>query len=277
MKFVLTGATGFVGAHLHKYLQAQGHLVATIGRGFSQSEMIKTLQETKPDVVIHLASCFIAEHKSSDVDNLIQSNILFGSQLLEAMKITDCRTLINTGSTWQQYKGIRNNPACLYAATKNAFEEILKYYVSAENFNHITLKLVDSYGPEDKRGKLVSKLIESLVTGQCFELSPGEQKIDLVHINDIVKAYEVASSTLVQTSHKSLNTTFTLSTGQAISIRDIVRIIENISNQKLNVTFGAREYRKREMMDSEVLDPILPNWSALITLQAGLKGLIYGH
>lgn len=277
MKFVLTGSSGFIGSHLQRFLESRGHRVFTISRGADLKSMANTLKTSTPDIVIHLASCFIAEHKSTDIENLINSNILFGTQLLEAMRTCECKNLVNTGTIWQQYNGNKNNPVCLYSATKNAFEEILKYYIHAENFRVINLKICDSYGANDKRGKLISKLIESLKTGQEFNLSPGDQRLNLVHINDITRAFEIAALLTTQCVSQDTSTnTYTAAADVSYSIREIASLIEVISGEKLNVNFGSKPYRKREIMVPDIMDPILPNWHAEVSLEKGLKELIHG-
>ncbi|WP_443864320.1 NAD-dependent epimerase/dehydratase family protein, partial [Fusobacterium ulcerans] len=120
--------------------------------------MIKFLKENKFEIVFHLASLFIAEHESKDVDNLLNSNIVFGTHLLEGMKESENKLLINTGTSWQHYNSEEYNPVDLYAATKEAFEKILKYYVEAEEVRCITLKLFDTYGENDTRPKLINLL-----------------------------------------------------------------------------------------------------------------------
>jgi hypothetical protein len=49
--------------------------------------------------------------------DLIQSNVLFGTQLLEAMGVNNTRNIVNTGTFWQHYNNEDYNPVCLYAAT----------------------------------------------------------------------------------------------------------------------------------------------------------------
>jgi len=70
MKALLTGATGFVGQNLLKDFRQQGWDLETIGRQDSPAEMDSKMSQFKPDVVIHLATLFIAEHKPADIPNL---------------------------------------------------------------------------------------------------------------------------------------------------------------------------------------------------------------
>jgi nucleoside-diphosphate-sugar epimerase len=151
IKVLITGATGFVGSHITKRLAALDYEVHAIIRKSSNIEvlqdiedkiriytydgtinsMMEILETSKPDIVIHLAAFFIAEHSSNDIDSLFFSNILFGVHLLEAMNKAKVSFMINTGTHWQHYNDEEFNPVDLYAATKKAFEDIGKYYTQS--------------------------------------------------------------------------------------------------------------------------------------------------
>ena len=174
-KAFVTGATGFIGKRLASKLITEGWEVHILVRESSKilkeanisqmhihvhdgsiGNLIDIIGTVKPSIVFHLASSFIAQHESKDVNELILSNILFPSQLLEAMNIAGVKGLINTGTSWQNYQSKAYDPVCLYAATKEAFEALIKYYENAHQFKVITLKLFDTYGPGDNRKKIFS-------------------------------------------------------------------------------------------------------------------------
>src|SRR3990167_10889719 len=123
MKILLTGATGFIGKHLIEKLQDDGRGLCVLVRestnlNFLKKEKIKYyilknnnvddlisfMQKEKFDGVVHLASLFLAQHKPEDVGKLINSNIHFGSILLEASVQSNVGWFINTGTFWQHYK-----------------------------------------------------------------------------------------------------------------------------------------------------------------------------
>lgn len=277
MKAIITGATGYIGQNLSRHLTGNGWQVATIGRCLTIDEMIGVLRKENPAVVFHLASLFIAEHKSADTEGLINSNILFGTMLAEAMSVTGRRLLVNAGTSWQHFGPSDREPVALYSATKNAFEEILRYYVSAENFRVVTLKIFDSYGPNDPRPKLVPKLLACFESGVVPELSPGEQKLDLVHIDDIVRAFAIGAQRLLESRDGvGILEDFALASGRHLSLRELVATIEKIKGRSLNVKWGARPYRRREVMVPWSNGRVLPGWESQISLEQGLAELING-
>jgi nucleoside-diphosphate-sugar epimerase len=271
MRALLTGSTGFVGQNLQRYLRQQGWDIETIERQDSPSDMDSKMGQFKPDVVIHLATLFIAEHKPTDIGNLIQSNIKFGTEVVDAMIRNNIANLINTGTLWQYYEGDRLSPSSLYSATKSAFESILRFYVSANSLRVINLMLSDTYGPKDPRGKLLSKLISMAGTAESLQLSPGEQKIEWTYIDDIVAGFEVAAQRLIANKESQKFVHYTVTSGELVSLKDTVKICESVLGKKINVDFGAKPYRKREIMSPSKLDPVLPGWTAKVSLKQGIE------
>jgi nucleoside-diphosphate-sugar epimerase len=289
-RVILTGVTGFIGNHLAKTLIHNGIQVFAIVRAGSDieripegsmvyehdgstSSMITIVSDIKPDVVIHLASCFIARHTLNDIEELVDSNLKFGLQLLEAMSSVGCHNLINTGTGWQHYENRENDPVCLYAATKNAFESLIEYYVRVKSFSVITLKLQDTYGPDDTRGKLINLLLSAASNGSELDLSPGEQKIDLVYVDDVVNAYiktiELFKEILPGSHHR-----YMVTSGAPMSIKEMVIVIEEATGRKVHANWGARDYRDREVFAPSNIHSCVQDWAPAVSLQQGIR-LIY--
>lgn len=289
-KIVLTGVTGFVGSNLAKYflennfevwaiVRAQSD-VSILGHKSSQinifrynnnlNELIIFFKEIQPSCVFHLASYFIAEHNSSQIDSLIISNITFGLHILEAMKESGVQRLVNTGTSWQHYNNETYNPVCLYAAAKQAFEALIEFYVKAENFKVITLKLFDTYGETDIRPKLINLLNKFANENTELHMSPGEQILNLVHISDVCKAFEVAYN-LVMKQKQASHHSYAIANSKSYQLKEIISNFETITNKKINVVWGGKPYRKREVMKLWDKGKALPNWEAKISIEEGLK------
>jgi len=277
---LVTGASGFIGGHLVRRLVQQGWTVHVISRPNAQmpnapefaqvvrhaydgsiASAIICMEQARPDVVFHLASLFLAQHDSKDVDALIQSNLLFGTQLLDAMRVNQIRCMVNTGTSWQHFNNQDYNPVCLYAATKQAFEALLTYYVEACDFKVITLKLFDTYGPDDYRAKLIKLLHEAAFSGEPLNMSAGEQRIDLVHVDDVVDAYMIAARQLMQNDALPY-ACYGLSNENLVSLRELVTIMQKALGRKITVNWGARPYRPREVMQPWRAFQRLPGWTA---------------
>lgn len=289
-KVLMTGASGFIGGALASHLQSTGHEVHILTRQGSNSArfphgtlvhhldgsietLCAVLESCRPNVVVHLASLFLAEHEPAQVSDLIESNVLFGNQLLEAMRQTGVRRLLNTGTCWQHYGTKDVRPINLYAATKQAFDVLVNYYHDAYDISQVTLKLFDTYGQNDKRRKLVNVLLDASVTGEGLDMSPGEQILDLSYIDDIVSAY-VKSINMLISSDSTLSERYLVS-GSRHSLKEVVAIVENVTGRKINATFGGRPYRQRELMEPSLdAEPLLPDWYPRYDFASGLRHML---
>lgn len=284
---LVTGATGFVGRNLVSRLVREGwqvHIVTRKGSHlpaipeFSKvinhthdgttEGMIRLVGEAKPNVVFHLASLFLAQHESKDIEPLVLSNVLFGSQLLEAMRVNDVRQIVNTGTSWQHYNNEDYNPVCLYAATKQAFDDILIYYTEATPIKAITLQLFDTYGPNDPRPKLFHLLAKAAKSGETLAMSPGEQLIDIVYIDDVIDAY-LSATNLLSTLPRG-HEVFAISSGSPIPLRSLVAVYERVVGVNLLIDWGRRAYRPREVMRPWSRGLQLKDWQPKIRLEEGV-------
>jgi nucleoside-diphosphate-sugar epimerase len=287
---LITGGTGFIGSRLAARMLEDGYAVHLIVRPDSNLQQVSGLTDrvrchvhdgttrglidivgnVQPQSVFHLASLFIAEHLPDDVERLVASNVLFGSQLLEAMRFADVRRLVNTGTSWQHYHSNCERPSCLYAATKRAFQDIVEFYSDAYGLRAITLKLFDTYGPGDIRRKLFRLLRDAARTGEPLSMSAGEQEIDLVYADDVVEAFRIAEARLVDETAAS-QAIFGVSSGKPLPLREVVKLYGKVLGQELKINWGARPYRGREVMVNWDGVPGLPGWTPKVDLIDGLR------
>ena len=218
-----------------------------------------------------MASLFLAQHSGDQITPLVESNILLGTQLLEAMSSHGSSRFVNTGTSWQYFESDVYSPVNLYAATKQAFEDILVYYSAVKGIRAITLNLFDSYGPGDERKKLLHLLLSSLKSGAPLEMSPGEQMLDMIHVDDICSAF-LHAATLLDDDFYPGHQSFGVSSGHPRKLRDLVKTLEDVVGRKLPIQWGARPYRNREVMRLWE-GPQLPGWQPQIPLDAGFRSL----
>lgn len=289
-KTLITGATGFIGVNLIRRLLLEGwrvHIIirpdtsmAILGNICEQVtvfthdgstlNMLNIMAEVKPDVVFHLASLFLVTHQTKDIEPLITSNLLLGTQLLDAMIQNDVEYIVNTGTSWQHFNNDNYTPVNLYAATKNAFEMVLRFYTSSTTIKAITLKLFDTYGANDPRAKLFSLLQKTSKNSQPLAMSPGEQLIDIVYIDDVVDAFVTAADRLLKREANSFEE-FSVTSGRPIKLKDLVEIYSQITGEILPIIWGGRPYRDREVMVPWNTGQPLPGWRAKVTFENGVK------
>jgi len=287
---LVTGATGYVGSNLTKRLVFEGwdvHIVVQPNSGLTALEsiskqitihqhngttadMIRLVGKANPEIVFHLASKFLVQHRPEDIAALISSNLLFSTQLVEALAVNKVTYLVNTSTSWQHYESAEYDPVNLYAATKQAFEDILVYYTNACDIKVTTLTLFDTYGPNDFRQKLFSILRCAYLSNQMLNMSPGHQLIDIVHIEDVVRAFLIVSDRFIKGLGGN-NERFSVTSGSSVTLKDLVESFIAISGVSLAINWGGRPYRFREVMIPLTKSDPVPGWSPQIALEDGLR------
>ncbi len=290
MNILITGVNGFIGKHITKEISNRPCKIFALIRGGSDksfiekeripfftfenniNDLIKFIQDNKIDGVIHLASLFIKDHKSEDIQNLISSNILLGSCLLEAAIQSKVKWFINTGTCWQNFESNDYCPANLYAATKQAFEDIAKYYTETSNLIFVTVKLNDTFGPDDTRDKIMNLLSRIAKTKEILRMSPGKQIMEITYIDNIVDFY-LRMITLLQSQDAFAfsGRSFSPQGKERLTLKELVNIFEEEIGQKLNIEWGGYPYRKREVMTPWVNSERLPGWEEKISIREGIR------
>ena len=291
MRILLTGGTGFVGRRVIAALLARGDDVAALVRPESRptvegvrpvvhdgttQHMVRIIAAERPAVVVHLASTFLVNHVPDDVDALIDSNVRLGLQLLEAMRMAGVRRMVWAGTFWQHCESDAYRPVNLYAATKQAFEDIAAYYIDAEAFAISHLRLFDVYGPGDERPKLMQYLVKCARSDAPLDMTPGEQLLDLVHVDDVAAAF-VRAIDRQWAGEAAGGEVFAVSSGRRLTLRELVALLSQINGRPLPVRFGGRPYRPREIMQPWQGAPPVPGWLPHVALEDGLRGMLDAH
>jgi nucleoside-diphosphate-sugar epimerase len=102
-------------------------------------------------------------------------------------------------------------------------------------------------------------------------LSPGQQLLDLVYIEDVVRAFRLAAEFL--NANGSVKESYAVSSGSRRSLRQTVEIYEKVSGASVPVVWGGRDYRAREVM-VPWQGHALPGWSAKFSLEQGLRQVL---
>ncbi|WP_157351590.1 NAD-dependent epimerase/dehydratase family protein [Aliarcobacter butzleri] len=288
MKILVTGATGFVGKHLIQKLRDFDvrFVVRNINTEYSKDRQIvyndekldvfqKDVKSYNPKIVIHLASYLTSSDDISSIKNIVDSNILFTSILLESLKSTDLELFINTGTFAEYYYNDgKENPAYFYSASKIAIKPIIKYFKNIQGFKTINIIPYTIYGGKSKSKKVIDYILDSLDSKLYLEMTNGEQILDFIHIDDVTDFYVhcVNNINLLKDEED-----YHLGTGKGTSIKGLSNIIEDLTNKKANINWGSKEYRILDIM--RAIAPIYKlekelNWKPKVSIEDGIKKIL---
>lgn len=273
-RVLVTGASGFIGSHTVAELVRRGAHVAATTRALPieiaqvsikvDSGMETGIADFKPQCVIHLATKFMPSHTEKDISSLIESNIEFGTRVLQVS--TELGAIFLTASShWQHFQGEIYSPISLYAATKQAFITVAEYYkVAGLDFRELTL--FDSYGINDSRQKLVSILLQAAQSAEPIEMGEGNQLIDLLYVSDTVSALLMLAD-----MQKNIDTTYVARSNFPMTVRELVSKVESVTGHEIKAQWGIREPRPREMIQDWQFGTQLPGWKPEVSLEQGIS------
>ncbi|HBS86792.1 MAG: hypothetical protein A2W91_12240 [Bacteroidetes bacterium GWF2_38_335] len=267
MNIILTGATGFVGTHLIPSLNSNKLLLIVRNTENAQiqfnsfknisilntedADFVKVVENFCPQMVIHLASSSLSVENENSLIELINSNILFGTKLLHALSKTKTEYFINIGSGLEFFINSNSRESSnLYASTKTAFLPILNYYSDIIGFKTLNLIFYTVYGEKTKNKKALDYIFESISSNEYISMTYGLQKLDLIHIDDIVYLFEL----ILKNTNKIENGFHEYHVGSGVSknLREIAAVVEKVSGKTTKINWGGREYRKKEKMETRV-------------------------
>lgn len=296
MKILITGATGYVGRRVVKQLiaQVEGVEIMTLNRNVAKANelmpysecqhvdvvaMDEAVNNFQPEICLHLATLSTSRNDKNIINPIIDANITFGVNLLNAIKnANSLRLFVNTGSFAEYREGIEKgfHDAYLYTATKSAFRHFVEYYASLSEYKYLTAVPFTVYGGDDTAKKLMDYMMESIDAIEPVKMSPGAQVLDFVHVDDVVQFF-VNVVLCENIDALPQGETFFLGTGIGTKVRDLAQQIEEQISKKLNIEWGGLNYRPLDVMHA--IAPIEKNnktitWDATISLRQGIEQLI---
>lgn len=231
------------------------------------------LENSKPDVVYHMATKYLREHTPDDIEPMVRSNILFGVRLLDAMCEGDVTNLIYAGTYAQHYGEDKSSVLNLNAATKEAFRTIVNYYVDAKGLKASQLTLFDVYGPGDWRFRLVDAILQSQQTGSPLPLPTEDLPLDLIYVDDAVAAFVQAGQQLCKSPDDLSSKEFCVSSGHRRLLSEIIEAFEAVDGRKVIRDWGKfpiPERAPRSLWSGEQV----PGWQPEVSLEEGIRRLI---
>ncbi len=289
MRVLITGITGYIGSNLARALLPDHEVYGLVREPLnttyigdirdklqllvfdgSYESMVGALKTGRPDLVYHLAAYYTGARGPEHTPKLVASNVALGAYLLDAMTECGCGALVYASTVMAHYRDEAYCPLNLYAATKQAFSDLLLYYTDAKLLRAVTLILSDTYGPGDKRPKLLNLVKQTARDGKHLSLSDGGQDYDVVYIDDVVRAFRYAGEQLLE-KPEWRNETFQVAASAPPALRQAVEEMLRLGGVPLDAGWGERPRAERELRRAIRRYPSLPGWMPQVSLQDGLR------
>lgn len=287
-KILLTGASGFLGSYVLENLVNNSYPVTVLKRSSSDLARIKhlvpfakfydidkvkidnTFDNENIDIIIHTACCYGRQNESDQ--NIFDTNVLFGKELLETAIRNKVKLFINTGTFLAR-------DINTYSLTKNKFSEWLK--TKSNEIKIINIKPDYIFGPKDDETKFLPWLLAQFENNvKRIPLTDGSQYRDFIYIDDVVSAYMILISKF---SCLPNYTDIELGTGTSVSLRSFIQLVHKIYNSKFSTTsilgFGdleSRPFEQKEIyVDIHVLKKL--GWKKKNSLKESLEKIIHNR
>ena len=294
-RILVTGAGGFVGAAVVKAAADAGHEVVALVRNDSSrltaiagrislqrldladtKAVAALLSSTKPDIVIHSAWEGVGGAlRSGDIQ---LDNIRTTVALADAAIAAGARKFVGIGSQAEYGRYDRKivetdlpQPTMLYGAAKLAANHLSAQRCREAGVSFAWLRLFSVYGPGDNPNWLIPSTAASLARGKAPLCTPGTQKWDYLHIDDVARGILAAATGEAATG------VFNLSSGDPVTVWQIVEMIRDLAAPGLQLTFGGIPFGPDQIMHLEGDNGRLraaTGWSVQVPLAEGLKQVV---
>lgn len=211
-KYLVTGATGFVGGYMAELLLKEGHSVKALVRDITKA---KSLSDKGVILVQgNLKDKKALEKAVSGVDGIFHIGAVFREAKLPdseyfAVNVEGTRTLFEEAikanvpriiycSTNGVHGDIKNPPAdesapfspCdIYQESKVESEKVVMEFFNSGEISGVILRPAMIYGPKDTR---LGKIFKMIAKGKFFYVGKGDALCHFIDVRDLVNAFLLA-------------------------------------------------------------------------------------
>ena len=280
LKILITGPEGTIADNLINKLSSEYEIYTISSKKIKKNSKIfknfiykndylklkKFIMINNPQIIIHLATKW---KKIDDESNkeLIDSNIIFSSYLLDIASSLRLKIFINTSSYTQINSEGIFKPFNFYSASKESFTKIIYYYFLTKKMNIINLRIMNVYGTfSDKR--IINYIFNHIKNNKkIIYLNDVNAYVDLIHIDDVTSAIISLLNKRNYNQYKRFS--YDLSSKKQITIMQLIRSIERITKYKFDKIISKKVFD--EYLHVPFREKRLINWNNRISLNKGLK------
>jgi nucleoside-diphosphate-sugar epimerase len=291
MRYLVTGAAGFIGSQLLRTLLGRGHeahgwdaftdyydpaLKEENARGLPVERVDLAeddLELTGFDGVFHLAGQPGVASFGDVFPVYVRQNVLASQRLFEAAAAAGVRVAFASSSSiygdaaaYPTSEDTVPRPINPYGITKLACEHLARAYGAEFELDVVTLRYFTIYGPRQRPDMALPRIVACLAEGRPFELhGDGNQSRSFTYVDDAVEA------TIRAMEQGSAGDVFNVGGGEEVSMRDAIEILERISGRQLELVPAPRRVgdQRRTAAETARIRAAL-GWSAETPFEEGL-------
>ena len=261
MKFIITGATSFIGLELIDYLLANNHSVVAVCRPNSKGvscvpygvEIVTAemadygnlhKEISTADVFINLAWGGTG-HDGRNVVDVQNENI---THTIAAMFVADkigCKLFVEAGSQAEYGSTIEPqsedsvcNPFSEYGKAKLKVKEELFKISEQLGIKYIHLRIFSIFGENDHPWTLVMSAIDKMLKNEQVDLSPCTQNWNFVYVKDAVKIITKLCDYAIRTNGFT-HEVYNIASRDSRILKDFVEEMKAITKSKSVLNYGS--------------------------------------
>ena len=292
MRYVVTGAAGFIGSHLVETLVARGHDVVCVdsftdyydvalkeenARGLDVRRLDLAEEEldlADVDGVFHLAGQPGVRSFGDVFDVYVRQNLVASRRVFEQAASAGVRTVFASSSSiygdaerYPTPEDTEPRPISPYGITKLGCEQLAYAYARGFGLDVVTLRYFTVYGPRQRPDMAFARVVDALARGFPFELyGDGSQSRAFTYVADAVQA------TVDAMERAPTGAIYNVGGGVEATMRETIEALERISGRSLELVErpAAKGDVRRTAPDTTRIEREL-GWRATTPLDDGLS------
>ena len=256
MKFVVTGAAGFIGSHLTEALLARGDDVLAVdcftdyydprdkeenASGFDVLRLDLAEEDLDlggVDGVFHLAGQPGVRSFGEAFPLYLRRNVLATQRVFQSAAEAGVRVVFASSSSvygeaerHPTPEDARPEPISPYGVTKLACEQLARAYASGFGLDAVSLRYFTVYGPRQRPDMFFRRVCDLLLSGGTFEIyGTGEQSRSFTEVSDAV------SATIASMDGHAAGALYNVGGGDEASMLEAIALLERVSGRTLDVS-----------------------------------------
>jgi UDP-glucuronate 4-epimerase len=253
MRYVVTGAAGFIGSHLSERLVEDGHEVVGLdcftdyyepalkeenARGLDVRRVDLAEDELdfrRVDGVFHLAGQPGVRSFGGVFPLYLRRNVLASQRVFEAASRDDVRVVFASSSSiygaaerYPTPEETPPHPLSPYGITKLACEQLADAYARQFGLDSVVLRYFNAFGPRQRPDMAYTRIASTLAAGGTFELyGDGDQSRSWTYVADVVAATIAAM--------ERGSGTYNVGGAHEASMNESIALFEQVSGRTLDV------------------------------------------